>query len=61
MVVVKQELKQGIRNNEGENGGEKRDKDGDIYRLKVDGRYKSWSGGGEEGENNKTKYVQNWG
>ena len=43
----KEEVRQGIMNNGGENGGtKKRDKDEEIYRLRVEGRYKSWIGGG---------------
>ena len=58
----KEEVRQGIMNNGGENGGtKKRDKDEEIYRLRVDGRYKSWSGVGEEGESKEKKYLQNGG
>ena len=40
--------------NGGENEGtKKKDKDEEIYRLRVDGRYKSWIGGGREEERGK--------
>ena len=43
-------------NNGRKNGGtKKRDKDEEIYRLRVDGRYKSWSGGGEKMKETTTK------